>query len=150
MAAGRMSVEWPPGQPVHVTNNGTCGGKNAFGIVLIPTAADATKPPGGPDDPTPTDPTNPGTGPNTDPGTTLGGCSTTGGSGAGTLMLLNVNAVLAEVLQAPLRPAEKLARIWPRLALLSAAVPRATTPCRKVRSWNMAAGSTDASRRARL
>jgi GH3 auxin-responsive promoter len=28
-------------------------------------------------------------------------------------------AFLAEVLQAPLRPAEKLARIWPRLALLS-------------------------------
>jgi uncharacterized protein (TIGR03382 family) len=82
--------------PTKGTNNGTCGGKNAFGMVLIPSQADATKPPANPDDPTPTDPTaGGGTGSNgSDPGTTLGGCSTTGGAGAGTLMLLGLAAVL--------------------------------------------------------
>jgi uncharacterized protein (TIGR03382 family) len=84
--------------PTKGTNNGTCGGKNAFGMVLIPSQADATKPPANPDDPTPTDPTaggGGGSGSNgSDPGTTLGGCSTTGGAGAGTLMLLGLAAVL--------------------------------------------------------
>jgi uncharacterized protein (TIGR03382 family) len=73
------------------TNNGTCGGKNAFGLVLIPTAADATAAPGSPDDPTPTDPTKPVA---SDPGTTLGGCSTSGGAGAGTLVLLGFAVVV--------------------------------------------------------
>lgn len=77
------------------TNNGTCGGKNAFSMVMIPTQADASKPVSGPDDPNPTDPTGGGTGSGgSDPGTTLGGCSTTGGTGAGTLMLLGLAAVL--------------------------------------------------------
>lgn len=86
--------------PTKGTNNGTCGGKNAFGMVLIPAAADATTPPSSPDDPTPVDPThgggsgsNPGSG-SADPGTTLGGCSATGGAGAGTLMLLGLAAVV--------------------------------------------------------
>jgi uncharacterized protein (TIGR03382 family) len=82
--------------PTKGTNNGTCGGKNAFGMVLIPSQADATNAPASPDDPTPTDPTGGnGTGSSgSDPGTTLGGCSTTGGAGAGTLMLLGLAAVL--------------------------------------------------------
>lgn len=83
--------------PTKGTNNGTCGGKNAFGMVLIPSQADATKAPTNPDDPTPTDPTAGGNGPGSsgsDPGTTLGGCSTTGGAGAGTLMLLGLAAML--------------------------------------------------------
>ena len=88
--------------PTKGTNNGTCGGKNAFGMVLIPSQADATKPPANPDDPTPTDPTAGGTGGTggsgsnggSDPGTTLGGCSTTGGAGACTLMLLGLAVVL--------------------------------------------------------
>jgi MYXO-CTERM domain-containing protein len=73
------------------TNNGTCGGKNAFSMVLIPSQADDSKPVGGPDDPNPSDPTGGG---GSDPGTTLGGCSTTGGAGAGTLMLLGLAAIL--------------------------------------------------------
>jgi uncharacterized protein (TIGR03382 family) len=77
------------------TNNGTCGGKNAFGLVLIPTAADAKAPPADPNDPTPTDPTQPVTGTTpTDPGTTLGGCSATGGAGAGTLLFLGFAVVI--------------------------------------------------------
>lgn len=86
--------------PTKGTNNGTCGGKNAFGMVLIPSQADATNAPANPDDPTPTDPTAGGTGGTgsgsngSDPGTTLGGCSTTGGAGAGTLMLLGLAVVL--------------------------------------------------------
>lgn len=82
--------------PTKGTNNGTCGGKNAFGMVLIPSQANATNAPANPDDPTPTDPTGGnGTGSSgSDPGTTLGGCSTTGGAGAGTLMLLGLAAVL--------------------------------------------------------
>jgi uncharacterized protein (TIGR03382 family) len=80
--------------PTKGTNNGTCGGKNAFGMVMIPTQADDSKPVNSPNDPNPTDPTG-GTGSGgSDPGTTLGGCSTTGGAGAGTLMLLGLAAVL--------------------------------------------------------
>jgi len=73
------------------TNNGTCGGKNALGLVLVPIAADATAPPTDPNDPTPTDPTQSGS---SDPGTTLGGCSTTGGAGGGTLLALGFAVVI--------------------------------------------------------
>lgn len=83
------------------TNNGTCGGKNAFGVVLIPAAANAAAPPANPDDPSPVDPTAGGNGGggnngggNSDPGTTLGGCSTSGGAGAGSLLLIGLAAVL--------------------------------------------------------
>jgi uncharacterized protein (TIGR03382 family) len=83
--------------PTKGTNDGTCGGKNAFSMVMIPSQADDAKPVSNPDDPNPTDPTG-GTGGTgsggSDPGTTLGGCSTTGGAGAGTLMLLGLAAVL--------------------------------------------------------
>jgi MYXO-CTERM domain-containing protein len=64
------------------TNNGTCGGKNALGVVLIPVAADpSTGNPGNPDDPTPIDPTG------DENGTTLGGCSTGSTTGSGALLL---------------------------------------------------------------
>jgi uncharacterized protein (TIGR03382 family) len=85
------------------TNNGRCGGKNALSLVMVPTVADETTGnTGDPNDPTPVDPTkggNGGTGSNGDggsnPGTTLGGCSTTGGgTGAGTLLLLGLAAVV--------------------------------------------------------
>ena len=72
------------------TNDGTCGGKNAFGMVLIPANADATTEPTDPNDPTPGDPSKGGS----DPGTTLGGCSTTGGAGAGSLALFGLALVL--------------------------------------------------------
>jgi MYXO-CTERM domain-containing protein len=76
------------GDPNKGTNNGTCGGKNALSIVLVPIAADAPKGnPTDPDDPNPVDPTAPGGDPS-DPGTTLGGCAAGGGSGAGGLVLL--------------------------------------------------------------
>jgi uncharacterized protein (TIGR03382 family) len=81
------------GDPTKGTNNGTCGGKNAFGLSLIPVVADAAADPVDNNDPTPTDPTHGGGG-SSDPGTTLGGCSTTGGAGAGTLMLLGLAVVL--------------------------------------------------------
>jgi hypothetical protein len=81
------------GDPNKGTNNGTCGGKNAFGLVLVPIAADpaaTTGDPTNPDDPTPTDPTaNP-----SDPGTTLGGCATTRGSGVGGMVLLGFAVVV--------------------------------------------------------
>ena len=76
------------------TNNGTCGGKNALGLSLVPIAATATAAPTSPDDPTPTDPTRPVAPGGSDPGTTLGGCSAGGGAGAGTLMLLGFAVVL--------------------------------------------------------
>lgn len=77
------------GDPTKGTNNGTCGGKNAFGLVLIPLAADAPKgDPTNPDDPNPIDPTS-----SSDPGSTLGGCATAGGD-AGALLLLGFAALL--------------------------------------------------------
>jgi len=81
-----------PPDPNKGTTNGVCGGKNAFSLVLVPLAADATTAPTDPNDPTP------GGGSATtngdDPGTTLGGCSTTHGAGAGSLMLLGFAALL--------------------------------------------------------
>ena len=75
------------------TNNGNCGGKNALSLVLVPVAADAPKGnPTDPDDPTPIDPTQPSPTP-TDPGTTLGGCATAGGEGAGAMLLLGFAAI---------------------------------------------------------
>src|SRR5262249_30704870 len=76
--------------PTKRTTNGTCGGKNALGLVLVPVAADPSNGnPGTPDDPNPIDPTGGG------PGTTLGGCSTGGGSGAGAgALLLGLAAML--------------------------------------------------------
>ena len=78
------------GDPTKGTNDGTCGGKNAFGMVLIPANADATTEPTDPNDPTPGDPTSGG---GSNPGTTLGGCSTTGGAGAGSLALFGLALV---------------------------------------------------------
>lgn len=85
------------------TNNGTCGGKNAFGVVLIPVAADPESAPSNgndPNNPFPTDPTDetPGDGddapaPGSD--TTLGGCSTTGTGGAATLLLIGLGLFIA-------------------------------------------------------
>jgi uncharacterized protein (TIGR03382 family) len=73
------------------TNDGTCGGKNATSLVLIPVSADpaSTTPVQG-NDPTPTnsgDPDDPTAPPAT---STLGGCSTSGSGGAGTLILLGL------------------------------------------------------------
>jgi len=71
------------------TNNGTCGGKNALGVSLVPVAADPASNPNpnpDPNDPTPTDPTNP------NGSDSLGGCSAgAGGSaGMGTLLLIGL------------------------------------------------------------
>jgi MYXO-CTERM domain-containing protein len=72
------------------TNNGTCGGKNALGLSLIPLVADAPKGnPTNPNDPSPTDPT---TSDLDEPGTLLGGCSA-GGNGAGAMLLLGFAAM---------------------------------------------------------
>jgi len=71
------------------TDNGTCGGKNAAGLVMIPVNADAA-PSTGSNDPVPTnpDPINPTAGGSSQ---TLGGCSTTGtAGGAGSLVLLGM------------------------------------------------------------
>jgi len=71
------------------TNNGTCGGKNAAGLVMIPVNADASTSSGS-NDPTPTnpDPVNPTAGGSSQ---TLGVCSTTGtAGGAGSLLLLGM------------------------------------------------------------
>lgn len=81
------------GDPNKGTNNGSCGGKNAMSVVLVPIAADAPKgDPTNPDDPTPVDPTQ-GGGTPTDPGTTLGGCAAGGSGGAGVLVLLGFAVV---------------------------------------------------------
>jgi len=77
-----------PADPNKGTNNGTCGGKNATSLVMIPvnsdpnTDGDQGGDPTNPDDPTPVDPTA--------SGSTLGGCSTTGAGGMGTLLLLGL------------------------------------------------------------
>jgi uncharacterized protein (TIGR03382 family) len=77
------------GNPLKGTNNGNCGGKNALSLALVPIAADAPKGnPTNPDDPTPIDPTQNPT--QSDPGTTLGGCATAGGEGAGAMLLLGL------------------------------------------------------------
>ena len=72
------------------TNDGTCGGKNATSLVLIPVNADpASTTPVDPNDPT----TNPGSpdDPTAPPASsTLGGCSTSGSTGQGTLALLGL------------------------------------------------------------
>ena len=71
------------------SNNGTCGGKNALSMVLIPVNADTSSDPvdpGDPTNPTPIDPTSPASG----GGTSIGGCSTTGTGGAGTVILLGL------------------------------------------------------------
>ena len=72
--------------PSKGTNDGTCGGKNATSLVVIPIDADTSTDPVDPGDPTgdpnPVDPTAAGG------ATTLGGCSTTGTGGAGTMLLL--------------------------------------------------------------
>jgi uncharacterized protein (TIGR03382 family) len=71
------------------TNNGTCGGKNATGVSLIPVAADPDAQPNpnpDPNNPDPTDPTDPnGTTP--DGGNTLGGCNAGGNGGFGFALL---------------------------------------------------------------
>jgi uncharacterized protein (TIGR03382 family) len=85
------------------TNNGLCGGKSAFGVVLIPVAADPEVAPSNPNDPNnpfPTDPNDetPGDGENGSLGsdTTLGGCSTTGNAGgAATLLLIGLGLLIA-------------------------------------------------------
>jgi uncharacterized protein (TIGR03382 family) len=78
------------GDPNKGTNNGTCGGKNAMGLTLIPIAADPSNgKPINPNDPNPVDPTRDPS----DPGTTLGGCSTSG-DGAGAIVLLGFAALL--------------------------------------------------------
>lgn len=76
------------------TNNGTCGGKSAASLVLIPTLADAGATQGGngnnPNDSSPVDPTG-GSG---DSDSSIGGCSTSGGStGLATLALLGLVAI---------------------------------------------------------
>jgi uncharacterized protein (TIGR03382 family) len=82
------------GDPSKGTNNGTCGGKNALSLALVPIAADAPKgDPTNPDDPAPVDPTQ-GGGTPTDPGTTLGGCAAGGSGGAGGLILLGFAVVV--------------------------------------------------------
>jgi MYXO-CTERM domain-containing protein len=76
--------------PEKGTNNGTCGGKNALGLSLIPIVADAAKGnPTNPGDPAPIDPTTDGAG---ESGTLLGGCSTSG-AGAGAWLLLGFAAL---------------------------------------------------------
>jgi uncharacterized protein (TIGR03382 family) len=77
------------------TKNGTCGGKNATSLVLIPTLADAGATQGGngnnPNDSSPVDPTG-GTGGDSD--SSIGGCSTSGGStGLATFALLGLVAI---------------------------------------------------------
>jgi MYXO-CTERM domain-containing protein len=73
--------------PTKGTNDGTCGGKNATSIVVIPVNADSAADPTNPGDPTT------GSGSSAapaDPSQALGGCSTTGSQGAGSLILLGV------------------------------------------------------------
>jgi uncharacterized protein (TIGR03382 family) len=82
------------GDPNKGTNNGTCGGKNALSLALVPIAADAPKgDPTNPDDPAPVDPTQ-GGGTPSDPGTTLGGCAAGGSGGTGGLVLLGFAVVI--------------------------------------------------------
>jgi MYXO-CTERM domain-containing protein len=78
------------------TQNGTCGGKNAMSLVMIPVNADATTGGTGSNDPVSNpDPNQPTGGDGGSEGaTTLGGCSTTGtSSGAGSLVLLGLALV---------------------------------------------------------
>jgi MYXO-CTERM domain-containing protein len=74
------------------SNNGRCGGKNAFSVSLIPVAADpaSTGSNPNPDDPNPTDPTDPAGEVDDNPGQTLSGCSTTGAGDFGALLFLGL------------------------------------------------------------
>ena len=84
------STSATPADPTKGTNNGTCGGKNATSMVLIPVNADATSDPNQGNDPT----TGSGSGAPVqtegDSSQTLGGCSTTGTGGAGSLLLIGL------------------------------------------------------------
>lgn len=79
------------------SENGRCGGKNAFSVALIPVAADPASTTGNPNDPnneTPTDPTDPDGEIDDNPGQTLSGCSTTGAGDFGALLILGLGLVL--------------------------------------------------------
>jgi len=74
------------------TNNGTCGGKNALGVTLVPVAADPDAQPTDPNDPNNPNPDDP-TGGGDDGGSgTLGGCSAGGSAGMGMLLLVGLAA----------------------------------------------------------
>jgi uncharacterized protein (TIGR03382 family) len=91
--AGQCGPSDPtPASGANGTNNGTCGGKNAAGIVMIPVNADAVVSSGS-NDPSPSNPApiNPTSGGSTQ---TLGGCSTTGTAGGmGTGLLIGLAAL---------------------------------------------------------
>lgn len=80
------------------SNNGRCGGKNAFSVALIPVAADPASTgngdPNNPDNPNPTDPTDPDGSINDNPGQTLSGCSTTGAGDFGALLFLGLGIAI--------------------------------------------------------
>lgn len=85
-----------PTSDANGSNNGTCGGKNALSISLIPVAAEAkVEPtePTGPSDPTPVDPTDPA-GEEPDYPEIGGGCSSSTPGGFGTLAFLGLGALL--------------------------------------------------------
>jgi uncharacterized protein (TIGR03382 family) len=84
------------------TNNGTCGGKNALGLVVVPISADPDQNSQGntddPNNPFPSDPTDPNEGDGEPAGATptLGGCSaSTGTEGAATMFLLGLGLMIA-------------------------------------------------------